>query len=81
MVGKSEGTTDAGGFIQVTRGVRHMWRNVSDDEPLHLLVGFDRPGFDGYFRELIAMAAATSDRPPKDPTPWIELGRRYDTFA
>jgi len=40
-----------------------------------------RPGFDGYFRELIAAAAGNPEWPPADPTPWIELGKRYDTYG
>lgn len=76
-----DGQTEAGDFIEVPRGVSHVWRNASQEAPLHMLVGFDRPGFDGYFEELIAMAAAATEWPPRDPRPWLELGRRYDTFA
>jgi uncharacterized cupin superfamily protein len=80
-VEENEGETGTGDFIEVPRRLRHAWRNASADAPLHLLVGFDRPGFDGYFRELIAMAAASPEWPPRDPTPWNELGKRYDTHA
>jgi mannose-6-phosphate isomerase-like protein (cupin superfamily) len=76
-----DGVAPAGGFFEVPRGARHVWRNASADEPLRMLVGFDRPGFDGYFRELIDMAAAAPEWPPRDPTPWIALGRRYDTHG
>jgi mannose-6-phosphate isomerase-like protein (cupin superfamily) len=76
-----QGRTGPGGFIEIAPGAQHVWRNASDDQKLHLLVGFDRPGFDAYFRQLFALAAAATEWPPADPTPWIELGRRFDTFA
>lgn len=80
-IGDREGRGGPGTHVEVPPGTRHVWRNGADDGPLRMLVGFDRPGFDMYFRKLIAMAAAAPEWPPRDPTRWIELGRQYDTFA
>ncbi len=80
-VDTNEGKTTAGGFLEVAPRTRHVWRNGSQDAPLHMLIGFDRPHFDDYFRELVALAERQTTWPPPDPTPWIKLGERFDTFT
>jgi len=80
-LGERSGETPAGGFVEVPPRTHHVWRNASADTPLHMLIGFDRPHFDDYFRELIALAERQTTWPPADPTPWIKLGERFDTFT
>jgi mannose-6-phosphate isomerase-like protein (cupin superfamily) len=81
MLNGREGKAGTGGFVEVKPGVVHVWRNGSIEHPIRMLIGFDRPGFDGYFRDLIALAASSPVWPPADPTQLMELGRRFDTFS
>lgn len=70
-----------GQYAQVAPDTVHAWRNRSATEPLDLLFGFDRPGMDGYFEELMRMVNEAAVWPPLDPSPLVDLGRRFDTFG
>jgi quercetin dioxygenase-like cupin family protein len=43
-------TLEAGGYIEVPRGVVHTFRNEGDEE-VRTITGFDVPGFENWFEE------------------------------
>lgn len=76
-VGDATHTARAGDYVRVPRGEVHRLRRVGDG-PVRFLAWFVPGGFEGYFREIVAMVHEEPTWPPADPERLTELGRRYD---
>lgn len=72
-----EVTLRTGEVAVVPPGVAHAFANPSD-APARLLIWMTPGGFESYFDELAALAAASPTWPPADPSAMRALAARYD---
>lgn len=70
-------TANAGDYVFVPRGSVHRARRLGG-EPGRILMLFVPAGFEGYFRELVAMVQQDPTWPPTDMDRMSEVGRKYD---
>ena len=73
-------TLRAGKIAVVPPGAVHAFANP-DDAPARMLVWMTPGGFEGYFDDLAALAAASAAWPPADPHALATLAARYDLRA
>jgi mannose-6-phosphate isomerase-like protein (cupin superfamily) len=78
QLGDEEMTLQAGGFVLVPPGTPHSFANRSD-APARLLGHSSSGKHKTYLKKLFAMAEAEESWPPKDPRPFVELAKQYDT--
>lgn len=81
LIGDVWMTVTAGGYAEVPKGTRHAWRNASDEAPLEILFGFDRPGMDGYFEKIMEMVSTATTWPPADRSALKALAEEYDSVG
>jgi mannose-6-phosphate isomerase-like protein (cupin superfamily) len=75
-----EGGLTPGATVMVPPGTIHRFSNETN-QPAKMLVLFaPGAGIENYFTELADLIAQAPTWPPADPTPVIELARRYDTY-
>jgi mannose-6-phosphate isomerase-like protein (cupin superfamily) len=68
-----------GTFVLVPPGTVHTFANRGKITAT-LLIQASPGGFEGYFRELAALADREGTWPPSDPGELLALAERYDTF-
>jgi mannose-6-phosphate isomerase-like protein (cupin superfamily) len=78
-LGDQEITLGPGGFVLVPRGTPHSFANRSD-APARLLGHASSGKHKAFLKKLFAMAEAEESWPPKDPQPFVELAKQYDTI-
>ncbi len=76
--GDKEVNLKAGGFVMVPPGTPHAFANRSD-APARLLGHASSGRHKAFLKELFPMIEAEKSWPPKDPSAFVELGKRYDT--
>ncbi len=70
----------AGAFVMVPPRTLHRFWN-SGTTSARFTIGFNRPGMDGYFKELFEFVTGQPEWPPKDMARLQSLAARYDTFS
>jgi quercetin dioxygenase-like cupin family protein len=78
QMGDKEIILRQGGFLMVPPGTPHSFANRSDG-PARLL-GYSSDGrYKTFLKKLFKMIEAEGVWPPKDPRPFVEHAKRYDT--
>jgi len=76
-IGEQTITAGPGAFVHVPVGVVHTFFNPTA-EPVRFLTFCTPGGFEQYFDDLAALAAAAPSWPPQDMAPLAALWARYD---
>lgn len=78
-LGESVFRGEAGSFVHIPAGALHTFSNP-DDAPARFLTFLLPGGFEGYFKELAALAQSEPSWPPQDMGKVLALYAKYDTY-
>ena len=78
-VGDEERNAGPGDFVLVNPMTLHSFANRTD-QPVHFLAHASSPEHKTFLCKLFEMANAEGEWPPRDPKPFVDLGKQYDTI-
>ena len=78
-LGDEERTLGPGALALVNPGTLHAFANKTD-APVRFLGHASSPDHKKFLCRLVELAKAQAVWPPKDPAPFLELGKQFDTI-